>query len=217
MHFPHTQLNWPLALAGTLCCNMFIFLLLPLLISKKPPELIATDMIEQVQLIRLQKETPPKPPEEHKQPKPLEKEKPKPSQQKIFKEKLQLALDLNPRLPKGPTTLELPPPDLNLQGVSGDAIFEVGDLDAPLTTVARIPPLYPLKARRRGIEGWVKVRLLVNEQGDVSGVTILEAQPDGIFEKSVRNCVVSWRFQPGTVDGVPVKAQVETVIHFTLE
>ena len=192
-------------------------MLLPLLISKDPPELIAVDMIEQVRLIHLQKETPPKPPAEHKKPDPLEKPKPKPMPNQVVKEQLQLAFELNPRLPKGPTTLELPPPDLDLQSVTGDAVFEVGDLDAPLTTVARIPPLYPLKARRRGVEGWVKVRLLVNEQGDVSSITIVEAEPSGIFEKSVRNCVASWRFQPGTVGGVPVKAQVETVIHFTLE
>jgi protein TonB len=95
--------------------------------------------------------------------------------------------------------------------------FSVGQLDGPLTTLTRIPPVYPIQARRRGIEGWVKVAFIVNENGDVGSITVLKSEPEGLFDKSVERCVRGWRFKPGTVGGTPVKAQVETVIRFELE
>jgi protein TonB len=33
----------------------------------------------------------------------------------------------------------------------------------------------------------------------------------------VESCVLSWRFNPGTVEGVPVDAWAETVVRFELQ
>jgi len=38
-----------------------------------------------------------------------------------------------------------------------------------------------------------------------------------VFEQSVLQCVGNWRFKPGTVKGMAVKAQVEQTITFKLE
>jgi protein TonB len=96
-------------------------------------------------------------------------------------------------------------------------LFAAGDLDAPLTVVSRIPPVYPLHAKHRGIEGWVRVRFVVREDGRVTDITIQESQPAGIFNENVLRCVAEWRFKPGTVEGTPVKAWAETTIRFQLE
>ena len=121
-------------------------------------------------------------------------------------------------MPGKPSALQLPPPDTALVFESGvGEYFSTGDLDAPMTILARTPPLYPLRARQRGTEGWVSVRLLVDEEGKVTDVSIIAAQPVGVFEESVRRCVRNWRFSPGLVAGQPVKAQVETTITFELE
>lgn len=95
--------------------------------------------------------------------------------------------------------------------------FNPGQLDGPLKVLVRIPPLYPMRARNRGIEGWVKVMLVVDKRGCVDDIEIITAKPSGIFEESVRNCVAGWRFEPGTVEGVPVRAKVKTTIRFLLE
>ena len=86
--------------------------------------------------------------------------------------------------------------------------WNVSDLDAPLTPLVRMPPVYPSRAKRRGIEGWVRVKFQVKSGGEVARVEILEAQPEKIFDDSVRNCVSGWRFKPGTVAGEPVDVWV---------
>ena len=51
----------------------------------------------------------------------------------------------------------------------------------------------------------------------VEQTKILEANPDGVFDKSVLQCAPLWKFTPGTIDGTPVKTFVTTTIRFNLE
>ena len=96
-------------------------------------------------------------------------------------------------------------------------VFFADDLDVPISMMARIPPVYPLRARQRRIEGWVKVKLLVNERGEVDQVDILEAEPTGIFESNVKSCVKKWKFSKAMVAGIPVKVWMVTTVRFQLE
>ncbi|MEW6076196.1 MAG: TonB family protein [Thermodesulfobacteriota bacterium] len=103
-------------------------------------------------------------------------------------------------------------------GVTGaNGIFSIQELDRPLTAVSRMPPLYPLGARRASIEGWVEIEFLVDTGGRVEDIRIIKAQPPGVFEESVRQAVAGWRFQPGTVQGDPVRTLVTTTVRFDLE
>jgi protein TonB len=90
-------------------------------------------------------------------------------------------------------------------------------LDQPLTALSRLPPVYPVGAKRRGIEGWVRLRFVVDPRGEVREVSVIEAKPKGVFEDSVLRSVRSWRFKPGTVNGHPVSARAETTVRFDLE
>ena len=157
------------------------------------------------------KRTPEKPPEP-----PPPKKTVKPPQAKAVPTKLSLPFAINPRLPSSPSTLNLPVMPPGRIGVPTD-IFNDGDLDAPLSVVVRVPPVYPLGAKNRGTEGWVKVRFIVNEDGTVHGVTVVDSQPQKTFDEAVIRAVSGWRFKAGTVGGVPVKSQAETVVRFKLD
>ncbi len=98
-----------------------------------------------------------------------------------------------------------------------DGIFSVGDLDAPVSLEVRVPPVYPIRARERRIEGWVKIKLLVDQAGRVDHVQIIEAKPPGYFEHSVLQCVRKWKFTPPAVSRRPVKVWMVTKIRFQLE
>jgi protein TonB len=102
-------------------------------------------------------------------------------------------------------------------GGSHGGVFAVGQLDGPLAAISKAAPVYPAAAKRRNIEGWIKVKFLVDEQGQVDRVSVLEAEPEGIFDQAVLRCISAWRFKPGTKGGVAVKALVEQTITFKLE
>ena len=67
----------------------------------------------------------------------------------------------------------------------------------------KIKPPYPKQALRMGVEGKVRVRLLVDGKGKVSTVTILESTPKGIFDKTASDTVKKYVFEAdGTEFGV---------------
>ncbi len=129
-----------------------------------------------------------------------------------------LPFKINARLPEDIGFSHLPPIDpVVVRGVGINGIFNQDDLDSPLVPVAQVPPVYPLRARRQGIEGWVTVKFLVTADGQIQSVSILDSKPPRVFDKSVRRCVNAWRFRPGMVAGQPVRTWVETTIKFKLE
>ncbi len=129
---------------------------------------------------------------------------------------------------------ELPPPSLTmptLGGVSvvvdldlgtgdldlGPVVFEDADLDEPPRPVLQTPPPYPHRARQRGVEGNVTVKLLVTAEGVVADVQILEATPEGYFENAVVGAVGRWRFEPGRIAGQSVASWVVTTLRFDMD
>lgn len=215
---------WTGSIILAIFLNLALFSLMPRLIQSNHKQPQEYDKIQTVDFIRMKpKEISPKPREKKKEPekKALEKQNivksatspPKPS----FK-KPELPIELNARLPVG--AIQLPAPDIksiSMEGPDLKDFYDVGEIDSPLTPVVQMHPVYPMIAKRQGIEGWVKVRFLVTETGRVEKISILDAQPPNIFDHAVIQCVNAWRFKPGTVEGVPVNVWAETVVRFELE
>ncbi len=221
---PSRNGNWIWPLLAALALNLVLFGLMPWLQSTESGRPVAESPVSQVNVVRIKRaETPPRPKEERPPEAQPRKVKPRLNQTvvKPVSTKLTLPFEINTRLPAAPSDLTLPELEIGASTAPGaeglEGVFEGGDLDAPLMVLTRMPPLYPLRAKSRGIEGWVKVRFLVNEQGGVSDVSIVSAEPRDIFEQSVVRCVSGWRFRPGTIEGVPVKAWAETTIRFELQ
>jgi protein TonB len=196
------------AVGAALLANFVLLVLVSFLISERKPPQDITDpgSVKLAQLV-----TPEAPKEEPtKKPEP-----PKPKQQEDFTPDL-----VRPEL-AGPGSL-LDGIVIDLGGMKGgetreDFVFEAYELDQPPQAVAKIPPVYPYRARERGTEGVVQVKLLVNADGSVGQVLILDARPEGLFEESVVKAVSKWKFKPGVIEGQPVTAWVVTNIRFTLD
>ncbi len=213
----HSGRDWCKAALVAAALNLALYLLMPALIATTPDKPAFETLVPQISLTRLRPPEPHKPPAPVKPPEPKPLERPKPTTTPLPTPKLQLPFELNPRLPSSSTTLDLPPMETALPQGNFSETFSVGQLDGPLTSLVQIPPIYPHSAKRRNIEGWVKVRFVVDENGTVGKVSVLAAKPEGVFEQSVLRCVSGWRFKPGTVGGVAVKALVEQTITFKLE
>ncbi len=218
-------MGWVLAILFSALLNITLFGLMPGLIHMIPQHQENLEDIKAIQVIRVKhQETPPrkkelKKPEPPKEPRRMETTTPtRVVHQKPMQLKPRLPFQLNPKLPATSTSLTMPPMEhFSMAAPTLKGIYEMGELDNPLTPLAKIPPLYPMRAMRRGIEGWVKVRFRVNTQGRVEDPTILESDPEKIFDQSVINCISQWKFKPGTVEGIAVDTLAETTIRFELE
>lgn len=214
--------NWILAGFGTVGLNCILFLLLPVLMHPSADKGRLEEIIERVDVIRLKKQ---EPPPRKKEPQPPERQKEKPEEKKakpkapqpLIQKKLVLPFQLNTRLPALATDFQVPFSENISYGIKGSGPVDMSQLDRPLTPISRIPPVYPIRARRKGIEGWVRVRFDVDEQGVISQLQIIEGNPQGVFNKSVIQCVSKWRFKAGTVEGIPVRSRMETTIRFEME
>lgn len=187
--------------------NIVLFTSAALLSRDRPVRQPETAPVS-VNLVTLKPATPPPPPPKREIPKP----KPKP--------KMDFMPDLAQPSLRGPSPLDVQveiDPSLFAGGPDrGEFIFNSGDLDQPPRKVVQTAPVYPYKARQRNIEGYVKVKMLVRADGTVGDVTVLDAQPKGLFDEAALKAVPNWRFQAGVIDGQAVPSWVVTTIRFTL-
>lgn len=210
--------TWAWAAFITLAVNLSLFTVMPYLLNRNPVKPVYDQLVSHINVIRLKRPDSAVRRKTDKRAEPPDKRKelpPRSPARQPLQAKLTLPFEINPRLPGGPGTLDLPLLETQIPGMQD--VFAIGDLDGPLTPLGRMPPVYPIAAKRRGIQGWVKVKFVVNEQGAVKQITIMDARPPGVFDHSVRRCVSKWRFKPGTVDGLAVKAWVETTVRFELD
>ena len=183
--------------------------------------------------ISLQKLPPPRLPQE------LERTPPEPNEAPPEKErqKPQLTRPV-PILVDSPTTDPVPPDtqvkpyelgDELLPGVPGPPMPEGAVDEAPavetgpggtpyakLKPLDVVPPVYPPRCRRLGIEGTVRVRVLVGERGRPLEVVVGKSSGDPSLDEAALDAVRRWRFEPARRDGAPIRAWATVPIEFRL-
>jgi len=60
----------------------------------------------------------------------------------------------------------------------------------------RVPPEYPARAQRRGIEGYVEVRFTILPDGsvDTDSLRVIDARPRNVFERAALRAISRWQF-----------------------
>ncbi len=76
---------------------------------------------------------------------------------------------------------------------------------------------YPIKARRRGVQGSVLVTFVIEKNGDVSSVEAVRKIGTGCDEEAVRVIREMPRWTPGYMDEYPVKVKYTLPLRFRLE
>ena len=135
----------------------------------------------------------------------------------------QAAASRSARLPSLPERAPpaLAPPDVRVPGFvpqldGGFGAFGFAG-NREVVPLARISPVYPLRAERRRIEGWVRVGFTIDEDGGVIAPLVLEAEPQEIFDRAALNAISRWRYQPQLIDGRAVRRSgVEVIVRFQL-
>ena len=83
--------------------------------------------------------------------------------------------------------------------------------------IQHIAAEYPQDAARKGIEGSVDVSFTVTSQGKVTDVLVLDAVPSEVFNRSAVAAVRRWKYDPKTINGVPVESHLQLRLQFKLD
>ncbi|MDX3772854.1 energy transducer TonB [Chromatiaceae bacterium AAb-1] len=90
--------------------------------------------------------------------------------------------------------------------------------DGDATPIVRIEPRYPVQAARDGLQGWVRLRFSIMEDGSVDEVEVIEAEPRRVFDREAIRALRRWKYSPKIVDGKPIKQAGQQVqLDFTLD
>ena len=89
--------------------------------------------------------------------------------------------------------------------------------DAEVIPLNEVLPVYPDSARRRGIEGYVKLAFTITADGKVENVRVMESSPKNVFDREARRAAVRWRFAPRNEGGRAVAREAVKTLQFRLE
>jgi TonB family protein len=81
--------------------------------------------------------------------------------------------------------------------------------------VTRVKPVYPPEARARQIQGDVVLRAIIDKEGKISEVRVLEG--DELLAKSALEAVRQWRYKPMLSNGEPTEVETTITITFSLQ
>ena len=90
-----------------------------------------------------------------------------------------------------------------------------GKTQQPYALTAPVPP-YPPLARREGTEGKVKLKVLISEEGRVTGVSLFRSSGSPLLDQSALETLEKWRFSPAMQNGRRVAAWVVVPVVFSL-
>ncbi len=135
--------------------------------------------------------------------------------QEVFMPEMTLALpDWRPEisefsLPSAPSAIDLTAP-ITTEGLQIDnsrATTATAN-DRELTAIRENALSYPQMARRKRLEGWVTFNYMVNKEGKVLDIEIVESSPPRVFDRVVLKEVSKWRYLPRLEKGQAVATRV---------
>jgi len=88
---------------------------------------------------------------------------------------------------------------VDLAGLIGD----FGSADGEFMPLVRVLPIYPQRARQRGLEGWVTLEFTITASGAVQNVRVLESS-NSVFERPAVRAVQKFKYRPRIHNGQPV-------------
>ncbi len=105
------------------------------------------------------------------------------------------------------------------EGAPSSVASRSGEVAADYRSVAFFnpPPVYPLSARRRGVEGQVLLRVRLSAEGRAISVAIQRSSGFADLDKAALIAVERWRFRPAEADGRAVEGVVDVPISFQLQ
>jgi len=104
-----------------------------------------------------------------------------------------------------------------MQGQELEAmVFEEGQTDENVVPLFVPSIAYPQRAKEMGIQGTLEAVITIDRDGKVIKVDIVKSPHPSITEEA-RKMIVTWRFKPAKIKGIPVKVRRIQDIEFKLD
>lgn len=114
------------------------------------------------------------------------------------------------------TTLEAPDMPDGPVSLAEPEVFSLSDIDEEPMALYAPAPHYPLKAKRRQVEGRVTIRMVINPEGHVVKAYVLPGHGHPMFDEAALAAARQWRFRPAKKDEKAVFVRVDLPIEFSL-
>ncbi|MCO4798215.1 MAG: energy transducer TonB [Colwelliaceae bacterium] len=103
-----------------------------------------------------------------------------------------------------------------VSGLTGG--ISLGSSDGDYLPIVKVAPIYPRRAQSRGLEGYVIVEFTVTKNGSVRDPIVLEAKPEGVFDRAAMDAALKFKYKPRIVDGTPTAVSgVQNKISFEID
>ena len=96
-----------------------------------------------------------------------------------------------------------------ITAVTTEVVVEGGGMgdfsgDGEYLPIVKVAPIYPRRAQTRGIEGYVLLKFTVTAAGTVIDPEVVEAKPQGFFERAAIAAALKFKYKPTVIDGEPI-------------
>ncbi len=120
--------------------------------------------------------------------------------------------------------MDMPNLDIPLQSTSFSGSVLTGQkvavgkmqISTNVIPLVRIPPIYPMRAANRRIQGWVKVEFTITKEGTVKNPVIVASKPSSIFNRAALKAIKRWKFKPHIMAGVAQEQRAVQTLEFKL-
>jgi TonB family protein len=121
-----------------------------------------------------------------------------------------------PPAPSSPPAIAASPaPPVDVKTWTVHEYVEGGTITKPVAR-EKLPPTYPPEMRKEGLSGQVVAELVIDVDGMVRGVEIVES-PAAEFSAAATEALEQWTFEPATKNGKPVAVKFTVTMMFRLD
>jgi len=107
-------------------------------------------------------------------------------------------------------------PSIEVPLLEDPTYYPAQEVDVHPTALQAIQPFYPDEAASANATGSVVLVLLLDESGKVQDISVEDANPPGVFDKSALDAFRSARFTPAQRHGRTVKSRVRIKVTYEL-
>jgi protein TonB len=84
----------------------------------------------------------------------------------------------------------------------------------PARLISRVAPEYPKKARKKGVEGVVRLHAIIGKDGTIRELSLLHGDP--LLRDAALKAVRQWRYEPMRLNGDPAEFDTTIDVIFSL-